>query len=472
MLDFLLVTSVPERICGGLASALAQVAHGQAILEEVERLDLFLHGVDEGKRWFQYQTMFADYLRRRLEREHPDRIAQLHRTASEWFADHRLLSQAVDHALAAGNGDEGRGVGRGSQANLLEHSQMSTLLGLVAKLPPQVAASRPLLQILVASANNLLRRSGAAAGALQLAESALDGGSASDSDTAELRVMASVIRGVVEVFADRIDGVDDLIAASLAQPESLPPWVVSTAADVASWVALYRFDFDGARRWQDWAIEYHLRTTGPFSAMYGYCFAGIAAHEQLDIDGPKRASGTLCTERDPDGTQSPASRLAGGLLGDLLYERGDIDEAEHLLDECYMLGAGGVVDPLSPRIRHRLSDQGLAGRSRPREPSPGRRRENLRSALVAAVESGDHCRESPVGTRHAVRTRINLAAARCRRTGSCRSLQNMRRHRGCARSWPVGRAPIRHSPPQEREPWSRSSPNRADLDLNCRPISF
>ncbi|MDI9948873.1 hypothetical protein [Rhodococcus sp. IEGM 1305] len=370
MLDFLLVTSVPERICGGLASALAQVAHGQAMLEEVERLDLFLHGVDEGKRWFQYQTMFADYLRRRLEREHPDRIAQLHRTASEWFADHRLLSQAVDHALAAGDGNRAVVLVEEAGTNLLEHSQMSTLLGLVAKLPPQVAASRPLLQILVASANNLLRRSGAAAGALQLAESALDGGSASDSDTAELRVMASVIRGVVEVFADRIDGVDDLIAASLAQPESLPPWVVSTAADVASWVALYRFDFDGARRWQDWAIEYHLRTTGPFSAMYGYCFAGIAAHEQLDIDRAEESfRQALHGARDPAGTQSPASRLAGGLLGDLLYERGDIDEAEHLLDECYMLGAeGGVVDitlaayVTGSRIKALRGDLGLASR--------------------------------------------------------------------------------------------------------------
>ena len=35
--QFLLASSITERICGGLASALAQTTHGQAMLEDVER---------------------------------------------------------------------------------------------------------------------------------------------------------------------------------------------------------------------------------------------------------------------------------------------------------------------------------------------------------------------------------------------------------------------------------------------------
>jgi tetratricopeptide (TPR) repeat protein len=45
------------------------------------------------------------------------------------------------------------------------------------------------------------------------------------------------------------------------------------------------------------------------------------------------------------GSHSYTARLASSLLGELLYERGDLDEAERLLDEGYKLGPeGGSVD--------------------------------------------------------------------------------------------------------------------------------
>ncbi|KXF53075.1 hypothetical protein AXA44_45455 [Rhodococcus sp. SC4] len=344
MLDFLLATSVPERICGSLASALAQVSHGEVILEEIESLDLFLRSVDESRTWFQYHTMFAEYLRRRLERDRPDKVAELHRTASTWFAGRGLLREAVDHALAAGDKDRAVELVDRGATNLLEHSQMSTLLGLVGKLSPQLAASKPRLQLVVASANILLRRSGAARTALGLVESALAQSADNETDVARLRVAASVIRGAVRIFSDRIDGVDELISECLSKPEESLAWIVSTAADIASFLALCRFDFDGARRWQEWATPYHLKTTGPFGAMYGFCFAGIAAHEQLDIvqaeDNFRQA---LQVTMKLAGAKSCAARLAGALLGDLLYERGDIDAAEKLLDECYETGGEGAV---------------------------------------------------------------------------------------------------------------------------------
>ncbi|MUM33938.1 serine/threonine-protein kinase, partial [Mycolicibacterium sp. CBMA 361] len=108
VLDFLLTTSVTERICGSLASALMGAPGGQAMLEEVEQRDLFLRRLDEEGQWFQYHHLFAQYLRQRLDRDQPGRIEQLHRTASRWSAEHGMLSEAVDHALAAD--DPGRGV--------------------------------------------------------------------------------------------------------------------------------------------------------------------------------------------------------------------------------------------------------------------------------------------------------------------------------------------------------------------------
>ena len=58
MLGFLLTTSITERICGELASALSGVPDGQAMLEQVEERDLFLRRIDE--QWFRYYQLFRD----------------------------------------------------------------------------------------------------------------------------------------------------------------------------------------------------------------------------------------------------------------------------------------------------------------------------------------------------------------------------------------------------------------------------
>ena len=69
MLDFLLATSITERTCGELASALSGVPDGQAMLEQIEERDLFLRRIDE--QWFRYYQLFRDFLRHRLERDQP-----------------------------------------------------------------------------------------------------------------------------------------------------------------------------------------------------------------------------------------------------------------------------------------------------------------------------------------------------------------------------------------------------------------
>ena len=56
MLDFLLATSITERICGDLATDLSGVPDGQAMLEQVEERDLFLRRIDE--QWFRYHQLF------------------------------------------------------------------------------------------------------------------------------------------------------------------------------------------------------------------------------------------------------------------------------------------------------------------------------------------------------------------------------------------------------------------------------
>ncbi|RZL78921.1 MAG: hypothetical protein EOP32_20705 [Rhodococcus sp. (in: high G+C Gram-positive bacteria)] len=347
VLDFLLRTSVTERLCGPLAARLADIPRGQAMLEHVEARDLFLRRLDDDGEWFRYHHLFADFLRRRLERDHPDLVADLNSTASQWFAKHAMLSEAVDHALAAGDPDTAADLVEAQGMLLIEHSQMATLLGLTAKLAPEQVHARPRLQIAVAWAHVLLHHPPhPVQDALRSAESALERLHTTDDDAADLLAEVSLVRGVSELFADHVASLDKRIAECLARPETRRPFIVSAAANVAAFQAIYTFDFAAARRWQEWATPYHERTTGPFSVMYGSCFTGIAAMEQLDTTGAHDAFLTARQlARQIGGRSSHALRLAGAILADLVYEQGNIDDADQLLDESYELGSeGGVVD--------------------------------------------------------------------------------------------------------------------------------
>jgi LuxR family maltose regulon positive regulatory protein/serine/threonine-protein kinase PknK len=104
--------------------------------------------------------------------------------------------------------------------------------------------------------------------------------------------------------------------------------------------------FRGAWDRQQWARPFQSRTIGPFAGVYGRCFAGIAALAQLDLSGAEdQLRDAVTLARESAGRRSHAAQLAGALLGELHYERGELDEAERLLQESRELGAeSGVVD--------------------------------------------------------------------------------------------------------------------------------
>jgi ATP/maltotriose-dependent transcriptional regulator MalT len=185
------------------------------MLEEIEQRGLFVQRIDDDPSWFAYHHMFGEFLRRRLERDRPgDSVERLRRTASIWFAEHAYLNEAVDHALASGDATRVVDLVEQDETNLLEQSKMTTLLGIVKKLPPHLVVARPRLQLTIAWANILLQHPAPTYAALNRFEAAIARTDLSAAMRADLRAEADVVRGVAEIFADRVGAVDDLVAVA------------------------------------------------------------------------------------------------------------------------------------------------------------------------------------------------------------------------------------------------------------------
>jgi LuxR family transcriptional regulator, maltose regulon positive regulatory protein len=101
--DFLLRTSIVDRLDVDLAAALTDRADAAAVLAQLERQGAFVVAIDRRRRCYRYHALFAELLRARLRLEQPSAVPDLHERAADWYRAHGCPDLAVRHALAAGS---------------------------------------------------------------------------------------------------------------------------------------------------------------------------------------------------------------------------------------------------------------------------------------------------------------------------------------------------------------------------------
>jgi LuxR family maltose regulon positive regulatory protein len=144
---FLLQTCVLERLSGPLCNSLTKREDGQAILEAVDKANLFLVSLDDERRWYRYHHLFAQALRARLQQTAPTMIPELHRCVSTWYEQHGMMIEAVRYALAAPDFDlaarliDQYGLAVGGQG------QYYTLLGWLEALPDSLVRGHARLSL-------------------------------------------------------------------------------------------------------------------------------------------------------------------------------------------------------------------------------------------------------------------------------------------------------------------------------------
>jgi LuxR family maltose regulon positive regulatory protein len=98
--DFLLKTSVLERLCASLCDAVTERVGSQELLENLEQANLFIIPLDQSRTWYRYHRLFRDLLRHRLSAQDVTNLSALHHQASSWYEKHNLFQDAIEHALA------------------------------------------------------------------------------------------------------------------------------------------------------------------------------------------------------------------------------------------------------------------------------------------------------------------------------------------------------------------------------------
>lgn len=124
--------------------------NGQMRLEEIERQGLFLQRMDDTGEWFCYHPLFGNFLRQRCQWELAAELPEIHRAAAESWMARGFPSEAIHHALAAGDALMLRDILLNHARSLFNHSELSLLEESLKALPWDSLLENPQLVLLQA----------------------------------------------------------------------------------------------------------------------------------------------------------------------------------------------------------------------------------------------------------------------------------------------------------------------------------
>uniref|UniRef100_UPI0030D89F09 LuxR C-terminal-related transcriptional regulator n=2 Tax=Pseudomonas sp. EL_65y_Pfl2_R95 TaxID=3088698 RepID=UPI0030D89F09 len=141
----LLSLSVVQRFNGNLAEALTGCGDGQALLEDLESLQLFLIPLDRDRLWFRFHRFFAEFLRALLYKQDVERFKQTHFNASLWFTNNHMQNFAIEHAYHAQDLELLAALIDGCGLSLINRGQLKLVHKWRRHVPDEIAVKYPVL---------------------------------------------------------------------------------------------------------------------------------------------------------------------------------------------------------------------------------------------------------------------------------------------------------------------------------------
>lgn len=146
--DFLLRTSILRQLDAEVCAALVPRVDCQRMLEQLDAAHLLVTPLSNDQRVWRYHSLFSDYLRKELAREHPEEIARLHLAASGWYESQGRPVPAIDHAIEGGDHPLALDLLEQHAEQFLHQGRMRLLARWFNALPPALLQQRPAVEII------------------------------------------------------------------------------------------------------------------------------------------------------------------------------------------------------------------------------------------------------------------------------------------------------------------------------------
>lgn len=326
--DFLLKTSMLNRLHSGLCDAVTGLNNGEKMLTWLNQHNLFLSSLDEGGFWFRYHPLLRNALFNRLQHQSDISIRTLHERAGHWFASQKLWAEEMRHALAC----EKPGTmhtDAGAQS-LAEEGDIDTMVHWVNDIPATLNSSHIELQINLAWALAHHFRFNDARQLLDAIQTLMI------ADTTGLAhstwIKSLVVRAICEAFSGNIS-----LSIAIVEPLVLhipcgDKWVDGLICNILSYCHL------AVSRPQQ-AIDVQRYVSGSTQTnrnLFGEVYrAFVVAQGHLRqgnlVESERQASQALQLAQQYTGVNSSSGATLAPVLAEITWEKGDVDRMDGLL---------------------------------------------------------------------------------------------------------------------------------------------
>lgn len=327
VLDFLMQTSMLNRLHPALCDAVTGLNNGASMLDWIAGRNLFLSALDEEGFWFRYHPLMRDALLHRLQHHAQADVRLLHERASHWFAAQQLWAEAIRHALAAGKAVT-KHAAAGAQS-LAEEGDIDTMVRWIRYLPVDVAPSRIELQINLAWALAHYFRFDDARQLLNELDQLAD---STPTLAYHSRVKLRVVRAICEAFAGNISRSIAIVEPLLEAVPCGDVWVDGLVCNILSYCYLV-----ASRPQQALEVQQHITLDNDhnrnlFVEVYRAFVMAQALLRQGELSQAEQiASQALHHAEQHTGANASSGATLAPLLAEIAWEQDDMARIDALL---------------------------------------------------------------------------------------------------------------------------------------------
>lgn len=339
--QFLLQTSILERLHADLCDTVTGGEESGAVLEYLERNHFFVVALDDNRQWYRYHRLFADFLHHRLKLKYPDRMRELHQRASYWFELNGLQSEAINHALIAQDNERAAELVQGIAELLIwRRGEHNTLLGWLSALPDTVFQVYPRLYLYHAWVLHLINQMSVAKQRIHDAEYTLNHTKGNDPlITGMLSAVHSTLTGLHQQFPQTL-----MLSRQALEylPEEAVSWRCMAAINLGVTLS-YIGDVLEAAEVLAYAMELSQEIGSSFAMLSAFWHLSSLQTAQLSLLDAEIACQQLEQATHMPGLQGfPTSGYVALLLGEIKMERNQLDSAE-----AYLIESAAQINPES-----------------------------------------------------------------------------------------------------------------------------
>jgi LuxR family maltose regulon positive regulatory protein len=341
---FLLATCVVDDLTPELCDALlgeartapadlAGLQPSGPILDQLEEANLFLVRLDALQPWYRYHNLFSEFLRHRLERERPDLRPVLHGSAARWYAAEGRLAQAAHHALAGADPVHAAElIVRVAWEQLSAHGEFGSILSWAGRFSTAQLVAAPVLSLSLGQAALMAEQAGAAAHYFALAEQGISRIAAEPAGVPTrlqflfYQALATALDGALGRARELLD----TMAGLLACPEDEPVMSAGHAL-VSGSCALLGGDLPAAYAALGRAERLARQASHLHFTVEATQLLALADLTAGRLEGAERRCADLLARLGDPLPPIPALGLVLGWLGEVAYQRGQLEAAEGLL---------------------------------------------------------------------------------------------------------------------------------------------